>query len=247
MKISVVSYINSIPFVQGIQQSGMLTEKDKLFMDNPADCAHRLINHEVDIGLVPVAVIPEIKNANIVSDYCIGAARTSLSVLLLSPVPVSEIETVFLDQESRTSAMLLKILFRYYWKKNVVFSPLNGSPDPDKPSLLIGDKTFVYQAQYPCHYDLSEVWNEMTGMPFVFACWVANKELPEKQIKLFNDALAYGVSHIEEMLEQDKSHDEVFIDKLAYLTNHISFIFDEQKKEAMRLFLEYMKKEQVLT
>lgn len=237
LKISVVSYLNASPFVYGLEHAGQRPGVD-FFLDNPAVCAQKLFDNQVDVGLVPVAVIPELKNASIVSDYCIGAEREVLSVLLVSPLPLSQIDCIYLDQESRTSVMLLRVLMQRFWKINPVLLPLQGEPTPEQSCLLIGDKSFVYQSQYSYCYDLSEVWFEMTGLPFVFACWVANKSLPDPLLKAFNQSLLFGIEHVREMTEENVYPDQWQVDVLEYLTRHISYTLDQRKKEALHLFWE---------
>jgi len=106
VRVSVVSYLNSKPFAYGIENSAIRNSIDVTY-DNPAKCAQRLMDDEADIGLVPIAVIPSIKNAHIISDYCIAAEGKVESVLLLSQVPVEEIETIILDNQSRTLVIVL--------------------------------------------------------------------------------------------------------------------------------------------
>ncbi|MEP7264588.1 MAG: MqnA/MqnD/SBP family protein, partial [Bacteroidota bacterium] len=81
VKVSVVSYLNSKPFAFGIENSTLRNQMEVTY-DNPAKCAQRLIDGDADVGLVPVAVIPFIKNAEIISDYCIAAEGKVESVLL---------------------------------------------------------------------------------------------------------------------------------------------------------------------
>ena len=115
LRISAVSYLNSLPFVYGIKNSGFL-KNIELSLDVPSVCADKLISGKADIGLVPVAAIPLIKNARIVSDFCIGADGKVQSVLLISRKPLQEIQKVYLDLESRTSVGLAKVLAKEYWK-----------------------------------------------------------------------------------------------------------------------------------
>ena len=72
IRISAISYLNSLPFVYGIKNSGFLTDY-QMDLDAPAVCAQKLITDSVDIGLVPVAVLPELKNYHLLTNYCIGA------------------------------------------------------------------------------------------------------------------------------------------------------------------------------
>ena len=94
IKISAVSYSNTLPFLKGLELSGLVDQID-LSLDFPSECAQKLITNEVDLGLVPVAVIPQLKIHHIVSDFCIGADGAVDTVLLLSDVPIEEVNAVF--------------------------------------------------------------------------------------------------------------------------------------------------------
>src|SRR5688572_20649974 len=91
----------------------------ELSVDYPAKIAQQLIDGEVDVALVPVAIIPKLKEYHIISDYCIGAEGPVASVCLFSDVPMNEIKRIYLDYQSRTSVALLKVLVREYWKLDV--------------------------------------------------------------------------------------------------------------------------------
>ena len=93
LKISAVSYLNTIPFIHGLKQSELIHNID-LQLDYPSICADKLINGEVDLALVPVAIIPTLKEAHIISDYCIGADGAVDTVCLYSDVPITEIEII---------------------------------------------------------------------------------------------------------------------------------------------------------
>ena len=83
IRISAVKYANTYPFIYGLTESGF-DKKVILETDHPADCAAKLINRKVDIGLIPVASLPLLKEYHIISDYCIGANGIVRTVLLLS-------------------------------------------------------------------------------------------------------------------------------------------------------------------
>src|ERR1039458_6553628 len=102
IKISVVSYLNSKPFIYGLQHSTFLNEID-LQLDIPSVCAQKLIDGQVDIGLIPVAALPQLKDPYIITDYCIGAEGKVASVMLYSNVPLHEITAILLDYQSKTS------------------------------------------------------------------------------------------------------------------------------------------------
>ncbi len=117
--VSAVSYINTKPFLHGLELSSV-RNKILLTQETPAQCAQKLLSNEIDIGLVPVAVIPLLKNPQIVSPFCIGSNGVVKTVCLFSEVPLEEINTIYLDYQSRTSVLLVQLLMKEYWKKEVV-------------------------------------------------------------------------------------------------------------------------------
>ena len=120
VRVGAVSYLNTKPLIYGFENGLMKNEID-LLIEYPSKIAAMLLNDEIDVGLVPVAVIPEMKEYHIISDYCIGSDGEVASVCLFSEVSLYDIKTILLDYQSRTSVALLKILIREYWKINVVF------------------------------------------------------------------------------------------------------------------------------
>ena len=236
IKISLVSYLNARPFAYGILQSG-INKNIFLSLDPPGICADKLINGIADIGLVPVAVIPEIKGNTIISDYCISSTGKVNSVLLLSDVPLDKITKIILDQESRTSVLLARILAKKIWKIDPVWEVENidglNKAKGTIAAVVIGDRALALRSKYEYIYDLSEEWNKMTGLPFVFACWVANKPIDKKFLALFNEALKYGVEHIVDLLEKEGLSEN---DK-NYLMNSIQYKLNGQKKAGIKLFL----------
>ncbi|RYG20012.1 MAG: hypothetical protein EOO07_05710 [Chitinophagaceae bacterium] len=121
IKISAVAYTNTKPFIYGIERANILSQIE-LSLDVPSDCAQKLIENKVDIGLVPVAVVPSIPNASIISDYCIGSVGAVNSVFIFSNVPVAHIKSVKLDPQSRTSNQLAQVLLKFHFKVNVSFT-----------------------------------------------------------------------------------------------------------------------------
>lgn len=242
INISAVSYANTYPFLYGLLHK-MSADVINISLDVPSECAQKLCEGKVDIGLIPVAKINDVPNATIISEYCIGAVGAVKTVLLMSQVPLEEIHEVFLDSESRTSVNLVKVLAKHYWKKNWQWQQAPKTfpiANMHQSIVLIGDKTSQHRKDYPYIYDLAEIWFEFTRKPFVFAVWVANTKLPDKFIKSFNSALSFGLYNIDSALDvyaQDSQREEL----KDYLTNYISYDLDLKKKEGMDLFLKYLK------
>ncbi len=230
IKVSAVSYTNSKPFVYGIMHSGVLDQID-LSLDIPSVCANKLIENQVDIGLVPVAALLHIKDYQIISNYCIGAKGKVDSVFIFSNKPIQEIRTLQLDAQSRTSNNLSKVLLKYHWKIN----PELLNSELADAFVQIGDRTFANRDHYPYQYDLAAEWYNFTGLPFVFAVWASNKPIPEDFKIAFNEALKYGLDHRKEVIAGLPKVEN--LDLEDYLTRKIDFNLDEQKLNALEKFL----------
>ena len=240
--LSIVNYYNTTPFLYGIHHSDFLSQII-LESDIPSVCAQKLKNKQVEIGLVPVAILPELESYQIITDYCIGAVGKVDSVKLFSEKPLEELTHVLLDYQSKTSVTLVQVLNKHFWKKNIQF--INATEGFEKQisgttgAVIIGDRTFGLTS-HPYQYDLAEEWQKFTGLPFVFACWVSNVPLEESFINEFNKTLAFGVDNIEEAVIEKPNH--ALGDKaLDYLKNKISYNLDADKRKALDKFLELMK------
>ena len=237
IKVGAVSYLNTKPLVYAFENGAMLDEMDLVF-DYPSKVAQMLINDEIDLGLVPVAIIPKIPNAQIVSNFCIGATNPVASVCLFSKVPIHDIKSVILDYQSRTSVALLKILLKDYWNISPDFIASEAEFENEikgtTAALIIGDRALVQLNNFPFVYDLAEAWQKMTNLPFVFAVWVANKILPESFIASFNLSIKDSLSQVDTIIE---SIDFADYNLNIYYKENIEYILDEQKRAGLNLFL----------
>ena len=234
IKVSAVSYTNSKPFVYGLMHSGILDRID-LSLDIPSECANKLIDNQVDIGLVPVAALLHVDNYEIVSQYCIGALGAVDSVFIFSDKPINEIKTIRLDSQSRTSNNLSRVLLKNYWK---VFPEFVTEGEADA-FVQIGDRTFGKKDIYSHVYDLAEEWFKFTGLPFAFAVWASNKPIPTEFKSSFNAALKLGLDHRKEVISQMEKIQNFDLDD--YLMNKVDFNLDDQKLQAITKFHNYIK------
>jgi chorismate dehydratase len=235
IKISAVAYTNTKAFIYGIENS-VIAEQIDLSLDIPADCAAKVIDGTVDMGLMPVAGIPYVTNAQIISDYCIGSVGAVNSVFIFSNVPAAEIRTLKLDPQSRTSNNLARVLLKFYFKTEITFST-DQEAETDA-IVLIGDRTFGKKDDYNFSYDLGEEWMNFTGLPFVYAAWVANKEIPPSFVTEFNAALKKGLANRAAVIAALPSHP--LFDIEDYLMHKLDFELTDKKREALALFLSYI-------
>lgn len=222
----------------GVRRSGLM-DKVEVTEDFPANIASMLLNDQVDVGLVPVAIIPRLKEAHIITDYCIGAVGEVASVGIFSEVPMEQIETLILDYQSRTSVNLARILIKEYWKKQVIIEKATADYQHriqgTTAAVVIGDRALAQHSQSRYYYDLSLAWQQHTGMPFVFAAWVSNKVLDEDFVDAFNRANAYGISHLDEVV---KDIDFPYYDLKKYYATNISYHLDAEKRAGLQFFLQ---------
>jgi chorismate dehydratase len=244
INISAVSYLNTIPFIYGLKSSKFLSLNTTIHLDYPSICADKLINGVVDIGLVPIVAINSLPSSDIISNFCIGSNGKVDTVCIYSDVPINKIETILLDYQSRTSILLLQVLLKEYWNLNpsLVYSDKDyiDSIKNTCAGLVIGDRAFNLNERYNYVYDLSDMWKNLTGLPFVFAVWIANKKINEEFVNHFNDAIQFGLDNIKNALLNFPGSYVFCEDPEDYLNNKIEYILDDRKSESIHLFFEKM-------
>lgn len=241
LRISVVSYLNAEPFRDGLVIKPY--EGFDISEDIPSVCAEKLLHGDADLGLVPVAMFPLLqeKGGHIVSNYCIGAEGKVASVMLFSEVPVNEIKTIYLDQESRTSVTLMRLLMRYHWKINPEILPESDLAEVKGSTarVLIGDRALLSRKKYPYETDLAESWQQFTGLPFVFACWVAMRPVSETEIIKLEEAFEAGLATRLAIAEKRDSQYPA-VDLREYLLKNIRYELKASYREGLELFLRYL-------
>jgi chorismate dehydratase len=246
VKISIVNYTNTLPFKWALKRSNILQKID-LQEDIPSICAQKLKFKQVDLALVPVALLAKLDTYFIETDYCIGANGKVDSVKLYSEVPLDKIKTVTLDYQSKSSITLTKVLFKFFWILNVNY--LDAKPgfeneiNDTNAAVVIGDRTFELNGKFKYEYDLAEEWKKFTGLPFVFAAWVSTEKLPADFIKEFNAVLKFGVENILKAIDEDYNLKSLSkTQTIEYLVERIDYNLNADKKKALNLFLDYIKR-----
>ncbi len=241
IKILAISYANTLPFIYGIEASNFLKNYE-IINAYPAKSVDFALDNAVDIALIPTAALPLFPQAEIISDYCIGATNKVDSVMLFSNQKIENIEKILLDEHSKTSVQLVKILIEKYWKlENMEYSYYNANAIPPIDNttavLMIGDKVFEQKKSYQYHYDLAEIWNKFSGLHFVFALWVKmHPHIPTECLSNFNNALAYGINNLDKVIaKHQKSYPSINLHE--YYTSSISYQMTKEKQKGMQNFL----------
>lgn len=211
----------------------------------PARCADMLARGEVEAALVPVIEYQRIPELSIVPGVCVGSRSVVRSVVLVMRDDVDdlrEVRTVALDISSRTSAALVRVIFREFFG----FEPTWTTRAPDVASMLttadaaliIGDPGMTFSREHVVVYDLAELWRKHTGLGFVFAMWMTRERELEKVRRIdFAGARDEGLAHVEEIASAYRETVGLPLGEIkSYLLENISFALDEEMRAGLDLF-----------
>lgn len=242
-KIGAVSYLNTKPLVAGMQRG---TGDFELCYDLPSRLADRLADGELDVALIPVVEAVTDPSYTIVSDACIACRGPVWSVKLMSRVAGPEIKSLALDEGSRTSCALTRVLLNQKFGAQPECCSLSIKDDWRNVStdavLIIGDRAMnASDPEFPFVWDLGETWNQWTGKPFVFAVWAARRGSDLDRLGgLLSRARDLGVSQILEISHHQAANYGLSNGEcLKYLKDNLHFYLGSEEKSGMDLFFQY--------
>ena len=241
LRVGIVNYLNSKPLAWGFLKG----HHADLFAPSyhpPAMVARLLAQGNLDVGLIPSIEVQRIPNLRVLPDMCIAARHEVRSVILVARGPVEDIRRVALDQNSRTSATLVRVLLRERWGLDPEY--LHERPDPERmlseadAALIIGDPALRVDRERYRVIDLAAEWHELTGLPFVFAVWAVRPEVDIPDLPFyFKSSLRYGLSSLDTLVREAAA--ELNLDSSevrAYLTENLSFLLRQEEIEALEEF-----------
>lgn len=238
IRVGIINYLNTRPLLYGLQHPP-IREKIELIEDVPAQLAAMLQDGQIDVGLVPVAIIKKLPEYFINGSYCIGAIGDVASVCVFSQVPLKDIKKIYLDYQSRSSVILCKWLISNQWKINPEIIDAEDESfiheiGGTTAGLVIGDRALQQRSRFQYIYDLAGEWKAATGLPFVFAAWVSTRKLPDDFIKEFDAANAVGLQQLDKVIAQTP---EGIYDLKKYYSQDLSYILDDKKRKGLEKFL----------
>ncbi|MFQ5816951.1 MAG: menaquinone biosynthetic enzyme MqnA/MqnD family protein [Terriglobia bacterium] len=262
LRVSVVQYLNTLPLVWGFMhgpQSRLLRDQVELSFTVPAACAEALRTGAADVGIIPSIAYQTISGLKVIPGTALTARRQIQSVLLVSRVPAAEARSVGLDASSRTSAVLVRILFARQWKTQPKFreqeANLERMLEQNDAALIIGDPALQFFLNAAAGvdprgklfiYDLGEEWYRLTGKPFVFAFWAVRPEAlrEEKASPALAEAFAaskeFGLVHLDdiaaEVAEQLNLPQAALV---RYLRENVQFSLDAEACAGLESFFQY--------
>lgn len=248
IRIGAVSYLNTVPLVEGLAE-GHASEV-KLSFDLPSRLADQLASGAIDVGLIPCIEFFQNPDYTILSDACIACRGPVWSVKLLSRTPFHAIRSLALDEGSRTSAALVRILLgkRYGLCPQLSNLPIAADARSTETDavLIIGDRamhTDAFEDEFPHQWDLGEQWRAWSGLSFVFAMWVGTADLPASRATAIERALAAardrGIARLEG-IASEQAHQFGLSESqcLHYLRDNLYFHLGDKERAGLRRFRE---------
>lgn len=240
LRIGAIPFLNAKPIVFGLEM-GMGEDRMELRFSAPEKCARLISEGELDLALLPSIEYARTEGLHIVPEICVASRGEVASVLLLSNVEVAEISTIALDNRSRTSVALLKILCRELYKINPEF--ITAEPKPREmlkssdAALIIGDAALYFSEETPVRRDLGADWAELTGLPFVYAFWAGRGDAAgRREVRLLQCSLREGKAGIPKIAANypNKGGNSELNER--YLRAHIHYDLGEDELTGLKLF-----------
>lgn len=219
----------------------------------PARCAQLLAQAEVDVALVPVIEYQRTPDVSLVADVCVASHQEVRSVILISKdCELNEIKSVALDESSRTSATLVKVIFREFLDHEPTWSThspnLNEMLEENDAALMIGDPAMLFPREGLKVWDMARLWRNYTDLGFVFAMWmVRNDSINKARAIDFAAARDEGVEHKADIVAQYHASLGIPSESLRhYLEENINFSLDDQLLRGLNLYFKLAHKHQLL-
>jgi chorismate dehydratase len=235
LRVGAVSYLNTKPLIWGLHgRQGV-----DLQLDVPARLLEGLERRRFDVAMLPVIDYQRLEGLRLIPSAGIGSDGPTLTVRIFSRTPVERIARLACDRDSHTSVALARVILaeRYGLQPELVDLP--GDSGGAEAKLLIGDKVVREDAAaWPVQLDLGEAWKAHTGLPFVFAAWMARGDVELGDLPaVLEQAKRAGLANIAEIVERHAA-ELGWPAELAerYLTRHMQYDIGPRQLEAIRLF-----------
>lgn len=241
MRVGIVDYLNSRPLAWAFRE-GAETGPFEPFHLPPAEVARRLGTGALDIGLIPSIEVQRIPGLRLLPGLCIAATHEVRSVLLVSKVPAKRIRRLALDENSRTSVALAKIVLSraYGVAPECVSQPpaLEEMMLRADAALVIGDPALRASVSDFLVLDLAEEWRKLTGLPFVFAVWAVRPGIAaDGLVPFFHRSLRQGLENLDGLIAAAEGQLELDTKELReYLTVNLSFHLGDPELAGLREF-----------
>jgi len=206
LRLTAVSFLNTRPIVYGIERGlALVNHRFELRFDLPSRCAAAIASGDADLALMPLGSFADAPDEfRVVPGVAIASRGPVRTVMLMGDVPWEEMDTILLDEASRTSQILVQLLTR---ERGLAPGFVRAGHDriadlvgDRRGALMIGDLCFSASARFRHVYDLGAEWTERVGLPFVYAAWIGRPDaVSPGDVALLQDSLAQGLVHRDEI------------------------------------------------
>lgn len=236
-RVGTVPYLNALPLIEGLDTGG-----EELVVEPPAQLTESLRSGRVDVALVSTIEYFRGDDLRLVPGLGVVSHGAVGSILVFSHEPVRRIRHLALDQTSRSAAAMARLVLPRAGATLERIShcaPTARLEELDSDALLlIGDPALRYSHPAPVVLDLGELWQAQTGLPFVYAMWIARadadlEDLPERLTRA-RDLGAARRSEIARLAAQELDLPESLCRR--YLTECIQYEVGPRELEGLRLF-----------
>lgn len=242
VRLGAVSYLNSRPLIEDLDA---LLPGSSIELDYPSRLADSLSHNELDVALIPSIEFFRGTGYEIISNACVAARGAVMSVKLYCRVHPGKVKRLALDEGSRTSATLAKVLLGERYGAFPATEPLSmDSLTTDTSAdavLLIGDRAMhLPEEPFEQVIDLGEMWNDWTGLPFVFAMWVARTDANTQGVATaLSEARDRGIQQLESIARTEAP--KLGITEATarnYLKNNLHYTMTSAERCGLQLFHE---------
>lgn len=250
VRVGAVAYLNARPLTRSLSD---LAPQVEIVVDLPSRLADGLAASRLDVALVPSIEYFRDPSYSIVSDACVACDGPVRSIKLYGRVPVKRIRTLALDEGSRTSAAMTRILLkeRFGLEPEVEQLSIGGSLEDTSADavMLIGDRGMIpVDGVFSFVWDLGEEWSRWTGLPFVFAMWIARPDVDLEGLDgILTAARDQGIGQLAEIARQEAPHLGISEEEcLGYLRDNLRFQLGSREQEGLLAFRRLAAKHQLV-
>ncbi len=235
-KVGSVPFLNAMPLLEGLHRS----LASPIVLDSPARLHEMVTTGQLEVALLPVVSFLENPDLRLIPGTGIvshGDVRSVKAFHQNSKIDLSNTKCIHLDATSKTSQRLLKVILVKKYSRN-----LNEIEFTDRPALAdtlleIGDRA-LEKSHFGNSTDLGREWHDLTGMPFVYACWMSQVPITQELLTQLHNAKMTGKQNLEEIASRQSLLP--IEDAVNYLTQNIQYDIEGPELVGMKTFFEWV-------
>lgn len=244
LRVGIVSYVNALPLEFYLPE---FLPDAAIVKDVPSQLAVQLERGELDVALLSAAVLNRHPEYRFIPGWGIASNGPVRSVQLFSKNEPRLNQVVALDNSSLSSVLMLRILYREYWKHEPAYlsytPPIENGLNIADAALSIGDPTLLFTQTVAYQFDIGELWRDYCRRPFVYALWITRADIdPDRIARPFNDAAEKGLANVDflsTLPPRQPFRDTRYYRE--YFTDCIQYRLDAAAESGMRFFLQKAK------